>query len=789
MKSRRLLFVVAGCVVGVAAIGLAADYFWALPAGREAKFVGRESCAECHRAESEAWNGSDHDLAMDLATPETVLGNFDHQEFTHFGITSTMDRDGDKFFVTTENAAGKLEKFAIKYVFGVRPLQQYMVEFPDGRVQVLSIAWDVKGKRWFDLHPDERVPPGDELHWTKPASNWNYMCAECHSTNLQKNFDVKSNTYHTTFSEIDVSCEACHGPASLHVEIAKNRRVFWDRRYGYGLAQLKTTANKAQVDACARCHARRRVVHGDYLPGHEFLDFYQPELIEQPLYTADGQIRDEVYEYGSFHQSRMYRENVRCSDCHDPHSLKLRFEGNQLCLRCHTLAKGNYDSPTHHHHKFESAGGQCVNCHMPERTYMVIDPRRDHSLRVPRPDLTVKYGVPNACNDCHVEKTDATGKAIAVEPNDAKVPKLPTDKAAQWAADKVVEWYGPVRKQSPYHEHLAHAAAAPADEANRLLRELAQDRPGADKAVVVPDIVRATAINMLSRIGGTNAQLTFEKALTDRDPLVRATAVQTFDMAGATSPEQQAELRRRLMPLLGDPIRLVRTEAAKVLTHVQRGQMTADQARQLDAALAELRAGLQATNDDAGPHMIEATVYFNQGQLEKARDEYKLAIMLARNGLQAGQSRMQLATVEHALGNNAEAERLFREVIKIEPRYSEAWYNLGLVIAENESRLSDATEALRQAAQLSPNVGRVQYNLGLALQKLGRTGEAEQALTRACTLEPQVSAYLYATAVLYAQLEKWREAAIYAKRLLDLEPRPEYQQLFRMIQQRAGGRP
>ncbi|HEY5313900.1 MAG TPA: cytochrome c3 family protein, partial [Pirellulales bacterium] len=413
---KHRLAIAALVLISLVAASVAADWWSALPPGIKPSYVGRQTCARCHANQLRSWAGSDHALAMDLATDKTVEGNFDDQHFTHLGIQNHMFRRDGKFFITTDGPDGKPATYPIKYTFGVRPLQQYLVDFPRGRVQAWSVAWDTQRKRWFDLHPDEKIPPDDWLHWTKAGQNWNYMCAECHSTDLKKNYDLQTDSYHTTFSEISVSCEDCHGPGSLHVELAEKRSLFWDRNYGYGLTKMKGQSNRAQIDICARCHSRRRVVAGGYEPGDPFLDFYDPELLDGEIYYPDGQIREEDYEYGSFLQSRMYRENVRCTDCHDPHTSRLRAEGNQLCVRCHSA--GKFDGPTHHHHNVGSQGARCVECHMPVRKYMIVDPRRDHSIRIPRPDLTRDLGTPNACQACHEKKSP------------------------QWAIDTLDQWYG-----------------------------------------------------------------------------------------------------------------------------------------------------------------------------------------------------------------------------------------------------------------------------------------------------------------------------------------------------------
>jgi predicted CXXCH cytochrome family protein len=744
LAQHRFLWIAAGGLV-LALVATAADWFSALPEGITPRYVGRQSCLACHAEQGQRWTGSDHDLAMDLATPLTVLGNFDDQKLTHFGITSRMFREGERYFVTTEGPTGKLETFPIKYTFGVRPLQQYMVEFPDGRVQVLSIAWDTAGKRWFDLHPDERIPPDDWLHWTKAGQNWNYMCAECHSTNVAKNYDLKTDTYHTTFSEIDVSCEACHGPGSLHIELANAKSLFWDRRYGYGLPELKGKSSHAELQVCARCHSRRRIVHGDYRPGREFLDYYEPEVLDGDLYYPDGQILEEVYEHGSFLQSRMHREGVRCTDCHDAHSTRLRLPGNQLCTRCHVA--GKYDGPTHHHHPLGTKGTQCVECHMPTRTYMVVDPRRDHSLRVPRPDLTVELGTPNACQSCHAKKTP------------------------EWARDAVIAWYGPTRRQEPGYAAAIAAGRAGKPDGEPALVKLARSKTSPDQSKNVPAIVRASAVALLGRYSSAAGQEAIETALGDGEPLVRVAAVRQVDRQPQLSDAEAARLRHLLVPMLADRVRLVRTEAARVLSRVGPEQLTTAELSQLNAVLDEWRAGLEATIDDAGAHLAFGMVDANQGHVEPARDEYRIAMRLHPTPLQAVQARVQLGHLENEQGHNGEAERLFREIIQLEPKWDEGHFSLGLLLAEDEGRLAEAADALGKAVELSPAQPRMQYNYGLALQKLGRPREAEGALSAAVRLEPQSTEFLYALTLLYAQEQRWDRALECGQRLVRLDPR------------------
>lgn len=387
---------------------------------------------------------------MQPANESTVLGNFDNVTFRYAGLETRFFRRDGRFLVSTEGPDGKPHEYEIAYTFGYDPLQQYLIAFPGGRYQALSVCWDTRpraagGQRWFHLYPQERIRAGDVLHWTSLSQNWNFQCAECHSTNLRKNFVAAENRYATTWSEINVSCEACHGPGSRHVAWATNpvgsvgggaagsaadkglvftlgakNGAAWTVNPATGIGERsKPRTSTMEVDTCARCHARRSTLTDRYEFGRALADTHRPALLEDPLYFADGQIRDEVYEYGSFVQSRMFATGVTCSDCHDPHGVTIAAPVDQVCARCHLPAK--FAAPAHHHHREGSTGSSCVACHMPERTYMVIDGRHDHSFRVPRPDLSVALDTPDSCTTCHAGKP------------------------ARWAADATRAWFGPAR--------------------------------------------------------------------------------------------------------------------------------------------------------------------------------------------------------------------------------------------------------------------------------------------------------------------------------------------------------
>ncbi len=738
----------------------------------KAVYVGRANCVGCHQAEAQLYQGSHHDQAMQLATPESVLADFDNATFQHHDITNHMFRDGDKFMVHTEGPDGKMSDFEVKYVFGVTPLQQYMVEFPSAtakllegelpRVQVLRLCWDTEKKEWFYLAPpdvQEKLAASDDLHWTGVAQRWNNMCAECHSTDYQKLFvppDVRSNTpavtaqdipgaYHSTFMEIDVSCEACHGPGSVHLELAKKWFPGWNRERGYGLANLKATAEN-QIQACAPCHSRRNVIHGGFKAGDNYYDYYSNQLLTENIYYPDGQVLDEDYVHGSFIQSKMYHKGIRCSDCHDPHSARLKHSGNEVCTSCHQHPVAKYDSVAHHRHKPDSEGSQCVNCHMPTTTYMAVDARRDHSLRIPRPDLSLKLDTPNACTGCHLKLDNVSPEkhnrlklyqdwmSLARE-GDPEV-KAELKRADQWCDDACDLWYGPARRRDEHFGLAIHAGQSGAPTAKEQLIRLLSKR-GAE----APYVARATALQVLSDVDPQAAATEAVKAIEDDAALVRSTA--TSALLGNTSPLQSVAL---LEKALSDPVRSVRTDAARNLLEYQPNLWSASAGSKFRSALTELVDGLEYSNDRAGAHMALGILAALQGRNQQAINHYQTAI----------------AVEPQATGARSQLAALLEETLAVQQ--AQAAVELSSPLRQEIVRLrKEELQLIARDVGLLPDAAQLQYRYGMALYLDGQKEEALTHLTKAAELETSQPGYAEAVAMLLESLERWPAATQWAE--------------------------
>jgi len=681
-----------------------------------ATFVGSEACADCHQTETALWKQSQHKHAMQHASAASVLGDFDNASFDYYGVHSRFFKMDDKFFVETDGPDGSLSTFEVKYTFGIEPLQQYLIEFADGRIQALSIAWDSRpkdqgGQHWFHLYPDENIKHNDVLHWTKLNQNWNFMCAECHSTGVQKNYDAAGDRFHTTWAEVSVGCEACHGKGSRHVHWAQSRRSWWpfgkdddplkglavflnerdgvtwqhDPKTGNPQRGATPAAIRREVETCGLCHARRAQFFEDWTPGPPLSDTHQVSTLARGLYHADGQMLDEVYNYGSFKQSKMFAAGVTCSDCHEPHAAKLRVSGDGVCLQCHAANK--YESRNHSHHDDIASKIECASCHMPVHTYMVIDKRHDHSLRIPRPDLSVKLGTPNACNDCHA------------------------DKSAQWAADTVERWHGPIRKGFQNYAEAFQASWTNRADAAALLATVAA-------SPTTPAIARAGALTELhGRVTPANIELA-RKSLRDPDPMVRIGALDMLDDLPGD------RIWPIVSPLLSDSSRGVRIRAASVLASVPTANQPASDRAAFERAAAEFIAAQRLNADRPEARSTLGNFYTRRGLTSDAEAEYRAALRLSP---QYPPAAINLADLLRQLGRDGDGESVLRTAIKSSAQDAGLHHALGLTLTR-EKRPEDALAEFRAATALEPDRSRYAYVYAVALHSSGHADEAIKVL-------------------------------------------------------------
>jgi predicted CXXCH cytochrome family protein len=611
------------------------------PAGAP-KFVGSEACAGCHQSAAMEWSASHHAWAWKLPTDATVKGNFEDAKIEHKGITTRFFKNGKRFIVETDGANGAMTQYRLHSTTGIAPLQQYLLETESGRLQALDLAWDTVKKRWYHLYPSQELKGGNGLHWTGPYKTWNARCAECHATGYKKNYDARTKQYSSTQAEIGVGCEACHGPGQAHLTWARVPKAYNPQAWpgltakGFTIGFKKQSA-ETEIQQCAGCHARREPLSdGNPLPGTPFHDAYRLSLLRPGLYHADGSIQDEVYVYGSFLQSKMYSRGVRCTDCHDPHAAKLKAEGNAVCTQCHspagnqrfaTLKKASYDNPSHHFHALGSTGAQCKSCHMIERTYMGVDGRRDHSFRIPRPDLSGQTEAPNACTDCH------------------------SGKDASWAAREIERRFPKsTHRGLHYSQVFAKARKNAASVADALL-EISGDKAQSG-------IVRATALNLIQ--GAVTPILAGRSAIFigDADPLVRTAAISLQRAAAAQERVQ------RILPALEDKFRSVRIAAARVLLGASVLRLPARNTAALKSAQREWRASLMAKADFPETHLVlggAALVLRNPKAADRAFRE------AVRQDPQLVNAWRMIIRIRAALGDRKGATEATDKALKLNP--------------------------------------------------------------------------------------------------------------------------
>ena len=686
--------------------------------------MGAATCQGCHQPEWDHWMGSHHQLAMAEAKPSTVLANFVDAQFSINGVTTEFEQiesgASTQYFVITENAQGDMQRFEITHTFGWDPLQQYMVSFEDGRKQVLNIAWDTRpadqgGQRWFHLYPDDPPEPGSPLHWTGFTHNWNTSCAGCHSTNLEKNYDLATNSFDTSFTDINVACESCHGPASDHLiwsatqdqSIANAGFVIdfaatgdWIyQEAGQAIAtRINASGIPAEQEVCAQCHALRT----ELLPFHAmvqesgtalgaFHDAFMLSPVSEPQYHIDGQIHEEVFVAGSFWQSRMHDMGVTCSNCHNPHSLELILPGNSLCAQCHSPAV--YDQPEHSFHIPGSTGALCVECHMPAQNFMVVDPRRDHSIRIPRPDLSLTQGTPNACNQCH------------------------TDQSVEWAAAAFNAWWP--NPGAHYSELIQANRQAEPNSINWLYSMLTQLNSNA--------IADARILEQIGQSNDPNAQAALRRATRAESPLERQAAIRALQQY---PPDQR--LLGNLVALLDDDALSVRYLATMAIAEDPNRMLSASQNAVFEHELQRTAEILNSQMDVPGMALQMANLQNNLGNLDAAEQAARQALAIAPGWTPA---QLNLAQILVDQGDETAAQALLQQAVVDEPLSADAHYALALSQIRSQ-QMPAALASLAKAFELAPNNSHYGYVYGVALAENNQIEQAIATLQQVLTGAP-----------------------------------------------------
>lgn len=673
-----------------------ADLAWASP----------QVCAECHTSAHSDWLKSHHAIANRLIDPEKDAEAFLMQTVTdEGGVTYDLKAEGDSFVISQQEVPDTMPEghdAPIAGVIGETPLVQYLVPTGKGRLQTQALTWDPHNKEWFNVFEDENRRPTEWGHWSQQGMNWNTNCAFCHMTHFEKNYSMETDEYKSTWLLQTVSCVQCHSGMKEHVEAAKE---------GNYVAATTQADLQLSMQNCATCHARREeITQNGFHAGEKFFDHYRLTLPDAPgAYFADGQALEEDYVYASFMMSRMGHKGVTCMDCHNPHSGEpiLDVPSNALCMRCHGTGLNEsilIDPIKHSRHAPGSTGNQCISCHMPERTYMVRDPRRDHGFTSPDPRLTIDHGVPNTCNTCHDDQTP------------------------EWALKHVDEWYGDTdrRKHVQKRAKALTDAHAGSPEALKQIEALYQEE---ENVYWKTTWMRLMAPNVQDQHVFAFAQ----EGLKHESPMLRE--------ASLTAMTQRQDQLATVQAALNDESRLVRNRAAEALLP----QFNPDQ-----LAFQEWQEYAEMNADRPGGALRRAELALVQG-------DFSLAKKLVRQAVSFDKENPYLyydaAILLSRAGDINGALNLLRDARAIDNSIGLLAYSQGLLLAE-QGDYNGAQNAFVEAVGLDPDQARWWYNLAMIYAYLGDPQKAMGCISRAIELEPANTDFLIYQQQLGAQLQR-----------------------------------
>lgn len=655
-----------------------------------------QDCVSCHKQAVSDWQISDHAKAMDKANEKTVLGDFSNVTASHHSQTARFFKQNDQFKISFTEGDTTSE-YTVAYTFGHYPLQQYLIETSDKRYQVFPFSWDSRpkeqgGQNWYPVYPEEDVLPEDRLHWKQPLQNWNGMCADCHSDGLKRNYSPASNQFDTKWDNINVGCQSCHGEMPAEHGQSKSKQALnlnttEQQQLGQWLRQPDEKVATWQgeprdndfMDNCFACHALRTPLTDGITPNKPFLDQFSPSLLAQPLYYPDGQIKEEVYVYGSFLQSKMFDANVNCVDCHNPHSMKLKIEGNGLCLQCHSAEE--YQAPTHLNHSADSAGGQCISCHMPEKTYMGVDARRDHSFRIPRPELTERFDSPNTCNSCH------------------------TDKSAGWAKSQIKKLYlnkngnkNQLTKTELALVQLQHQYTLPFEQHLHVIN---------DKEL--NEIYRASAIALLPNSIRELTDSQVSNWVKSEEPLIRLAVAQI----GFILPI--AERSKSYKTLLTDKYRAIRVQAASHLLELGLGH-SEDLAKAYKEVVESHEVSMWRGEGGLNASMLQLTLQQLKSAIESLQHSIKIDPYFPA-------AYVNLADIYRRTQDSKREQAMYQQGIKANPKSGMLHYSYGLHLIRSGNK-PQALKSFQQAIKVEPNNAQYAYLYFIALDDIGKTKQA-----------------------------------------------------------------
>ena len=717
-------------------------------------FTGSVSCRQCHEQFYELWAPSHHGLAMQSYTAEFAKTNLTPQatdiKIGKFNYRAEIETN--KGWVRETGSEGQ-RTFSIKHVLGGKNVYYFLTPYEKGRLQTLPVAYDVNKKQWFDTAASGvRHFPGrdrdEPVHWTDPLYTFNTSCHSCHVSQLSTNYDLKTDTYHTTWTESGINCETCHGPAEQHVKVYQEAAVTGEEPDDLKLISTKTFSVEQTNSMCNSCHAKMSPVSASFQPGDKFFDHFNLITLEHPDFYPDGRDLGENYTMTSWRMSPCVKSGkLDCMHCHTS-SGRYRFKeesnANNACLPCHKERVENVES--HTHHPVDSEASQCIACHMPMTKFAHMN-RSDHSMRPPTPSATLTFKSPNACNLCHANED------------------------AAWADEHVRQWHN--RDYQKVILEPAHLIDEARKQEWHRLDEMLEYIGHRDR----DEVIAASIIRLLRTSDSQKKWPIIIKALIDDpSPLVRASAADALDNY------LTAESLRALLGATNDEYRLVRVHAAASLASIQPERLRDNYQKNLKIATAEYLEGLNARADDYINHYNLGNFYLARRDIAKAINSFETAIKLRPDNFA---SYVNAAFAYNAAGKNDKALDSFKKAIAIDLNSHVVHINLGMLLGEM-GQVAKAEEAFRVAFKIDPNSAVAAYNLGIILASRNPK-ESLVWCERAYKLNPEEGKYGY-TYAFYLNRNNQTDAAIdvlqaMVKRQI---PYPDAYALLGAIYQRQG---
>ncbi|MHC4558000.1 MAG: tetratricopeptide repeat protein [Planctomycetota bacterium] len=698
-----------GAAGSVRASGVALEPSFA-GAVQSEEFSGSASCRQCHERFYKLWAPSHHGLAMQPYTAEFAMANLTPQA-ADIGIGRFRYRaeiEADKGWVREISPKGQ-RTYPIVHVLGGKNVYYFLTPHEKGRLQTLPVAYDVNKKQWFDTAASGvRHFPGldrdEAVHWTDPLYTFNTSCHSCHVSQLSTNYDLKTDTYHTTWAEPGINCETCHGPSDQHVKVYQQAAATGNEPDDLKLISTKPFSVEQTNSMCNSCHAKMSPVSASFKPGDKYFDHFNLITLEHPDFYPDGRDLGENYTMTSWRMSPCVKSGkLDCMHCHTS-SGRYRFKeaskANNACLPCH---KGRVENAQiHTHHPADSEASRCIACHMPMTKFAHMN-RSDHSMRPPAPSATLAFKSPNACNLCH------------------------TDEDAAWADEYVHQWH-----KRDYQKTILEPAGL-IDEARKQdwvhLDEILQYISRKDR----DEVITASLIRLLRSCGLEKKWPGIIKALKeDSSPLIRASAAEALDNYIT------AESLRALLGAIRDNYRLVRVRAAASLASIPPDRLRDEYQKDLQKATAEYLEGLQARADDYINHYNLGNFYLTRRDADQAIRSFETAIKLRPDYLA---SHVNAAFAYNAAGRNDRAEASFRKALELDPNSLIVYINLGMLLGE-QSRLREAEDVFHKVLKIDPNSAIAAYNLGVILASRQPT-EAIKWCGKAYQLQPDEPKYGY----------------------------------------------